>query len=53
MMQAVMGDGSVRIARLMATDPDSPEDIRTGTSPLTGLELSMIIDKDGSQTAQG
>jgi hypothetical protein len=53
MMQAVMGDGSVRIARLMATDPDSPEDIRTGTSPITGLQLSMIIDKDGSQTLRG
>ncbi len=53
MLQAVLGDGSVRIARLMALDEDSAEDIRTGSSPLTGGQLSMQMDLDGSQTLNG
>jgi hypothetical protein len=53
MLEKVLGDGSVRIARLMATDPESPEDIRTGPSPITGGQLSMLTDLDGSQTLSG
>ncbi len=53
MLEAVMGDGSVRIARLMATDPGAPEDIRTGPSPITGGQVSMMMDLDGNQMLTG
>ena len=53
MMEAVMGNGSVRIVRLMATDPNSPAEIRNGVSPLTGGQLSMQMDLDGSLTLSG
>jgi prepilin-type N-terminal cleavage/methylation domain-containing protein len=53
MLQAVMGDGSVRLARFIAMSPTYPEEIRNGASPLTGGELSTLIDKDGSLTLSG
>jgi prepilin-type N-terminal cleavage/methylation domain-containing protein len=53
MLEAVMGDGSVRIAQLMATDPTSGPSIRTGVSSLTGPQLSSQIDLDGSLTLSG
>jgi prepilin-type N-terminal cleavage/methylation domain-containing protein len=53
MLQAVLGDGSVRIARLMALDEDSAEEIRTGSSPLTGGQLSMMMDQQGDQKLSG
>jgi len=53
MLEKVMGDGSVRIARLMVLDPDSAEGIRTGTSPETGAMVSMKIDLNGGHTLSG
>jgi len=53
MLEKVMGDGSVRIVKLMATDPGAGPEIREGTSSLTGAQLSMMIDKDGSHTLTG
>jgi prepilin-type N-terminal cleavage/methylation domain-containing protein len=53
MLQAVLGDGSVRIARLMALDEDSAERIRTEPSEMTGLQLSMLMDQQGDQKLSG